>query len=293
MKSHKIALLFSISVILLFPETLMAQIDCHIENSVIPPRGCKFPEGVQDPTSPPKKLVGGGGTYKIAIDEKIFTIFTPSNMEDDQSPMYVPKLSTRNREATDWLRARGNYNVEVFGIGWSFFTLGIPFLSHKGGATITAKVFVEPAPEFRTNLQEIYLDRGDFSKPEELFAYLERNRGDRNQSTPVEEVIINGRKWYHYFWNTLGYPNDLREVYVTGLAPDRYLKVLIRQHPVPFIPSRYTTYPTEDQMPGWMKQTHKFKEQVIHSLRISRAEGSKEADLYEVDIAEEHLPESN
>ncbi|TNC96548.1 MAG: hypothetical protein FD121_1084 [Gallionellaceae bacterium] len=35
----------------------------------------------------------------------------------------------------------------------------------------------------------------------------------------------------------------------------------------------------------WMKETHKFKEQVINSLRISHGLGREGPDLYEVDAA--------
>ena len=194
----------------------------------------------------------------------------------------MPVLSTSSREAKDWLRVRGEYEVSVFTTGLTFYKLGIPLLGIRGGGSIQAIVHVMSPPESRTVRPEVYKDAGDFSKPDELQAYLERNRGVPQHSTPVEEVIINGRKWYRYWWNSPGYPDDLREVYVTGLASDRFLEVFVQQYPVPFVESRYPTYPTEDQMPGWMKRTHKFKEQVISSLLISKSGGSTEPDLYEM-----------
>lgn len=228
---------------------------------------------------------GGGGTYKLQIDNATFTIFTPSTEDNKSWPFYVPVLSTSSREAKDWLRVRGEYEVSVFTTGLTFYKLGIPLLGIRGGGSIQAIVHVMSPPESRTVRPEVYKDAGDFSKPVELQAYLERNRGVPQHSTPVEEVIINGRKWYRYWWNSPGYPDDLREVYVTGLAPDRFLEVFVQQYPVPFVESRYPTYPTEDRMPGWMKETHRFKEQVINSLRISREPGREERDLYEVDAA--------
>jgi hypothetical protein len=283
---YKIAFLFSMGVIILCPGTVLAQKDdCYVENSVIPPNWCKFPAGVPDPTSPKYIKGGGEGTYKLQIDNATFTIFTPSTEDNKEWPFFVPELSTRSREAKDWLRVRGEYKVGVFGTGLNFYTLGIPLLGTYAQFSIQATVHIMSPPESRTVRPEVYKDAGDFSKPAELQAYLERNRGVPQHWTPVEEIIINGRKWYRYFWNSSGYPNDLREVYVTGLALDRFLEVKIQQYPVPFVESSYPTYPTEDRMPGWMKETHRFKEQVINSLRIGREMGSKVQDLYEVDAA--------
>lgn len=294
---YKIAFLFSMGVIILCPGTVLAQKDdCYVENSVIPPNWCKFPAGVPDPTSPQYIKGGGGGTYKLQIDNATFTIFTPSTEDNKEWPFFVPELSTRSREAKDWLRVRGEYEVSVFTTGLTFYKLGIPLLGIRGGGSIQAIVHVMTPPENRTVRPEVYKDAGDFSKPAELQAYLERNRGVPQHSTPVEELIINGRKWYRYLWNSSGYPNDLREVYVTGLAPDRFLEVKIQQYPVPFVESRYPTYPTEDRMPSWMKETHKFKEQVIHSLRIIREQSNGASDLYEFNnttlkqVAEPHKP---
>jgi hypothetical protein len=286
---YKIAFLVPIAAILLLPCTLLAQNDrCNVENSVIPPNWCKFPDNVPNPTSPKYIKGGGEGTYKLQIDDAIFTVFTPSTEDDENWPFYVSELSTRSREAKDWLRVRGRYEVDVFTTGLMFYKLGIPLLGIRGGGSIRAIVHVMSPPENRTVHPEVYKDSGDFSKPAELQAYLERNRGVPEHSTPVEEVIINGRKWYRYWWNSPGYPDDLREVYVTGLAPDRFLEVYVRQYPVPFVESRYPTYPTEDRMPGWMKETHKFKEQVIQSLRISHEADAVARDLYEVEVAAEN-----
>jgi hypothetical protein len=98
----------------------------------------------------------------------------------------------------------------------------------------------------------------------------------------MEEVVINGRKWYRYLSNSSLYPDDLREYYVTGLASDRYLEVQIRLYPAPVYSDQFPRYADEDRRPRWMKKALKYKEQVISSLRITRPEGSKEPDLYEV-----------
>lgn len=227
------------------------------------------------------------GTYSLPIDGAELIFETPN--VDSYMANHAKQLITRDENNRKYSRmSSGHYWKSAFNLSRNFYWMGIPLFGIDAQFHLTAQVHVMSAPEQRTAHQEVYRDGGDFSKPAELKAYLERNRGVPQHSTPVEEVTINGRKWYRYLWNSSGYPDDLREVYVTGLAPDRFLEVYVRQYPVPFVESRYPTYPTEDRMPGWMKETHKFKEQVIHSLRISHEAGAVARDLYEVEVAAEN-----
>lgn len=278
-------------------DTLMAQDDCYVPNSVVPPGWCKYPEGVPNPTDPDRERGTEAGNYEIHIDDRTLAFSSPPNSED-RWPTYVPELSTRSREALDWLRVRGEYEVVVIGVGWSFYPLGVPLFGSSAQFSFAAKVYVKTSPANRANPRPSHDYRGDFSKPEELFEnlrrstnfYVDKSMYDRRTHlltyySPVEEVVINGRRWYRYFWNNSAGPDDLREVYVTGLAPDRYLEIFVRQYPVPYPKSGYPTYPAEDQMPGWMKKTHKYKEQVINSIRITKQAGSNEPDLYEIESA--------
>lgn len=233
------------------------------------------------------------GVQSLRIDDRVLSFEVPAGLPT--IAFRASEVITRGDTYADWLKKNGEYTKDCFGQSWNFYPLGIPLFGSYAQSFILAQLYVKTSPANRDSprLRDIprpsgYLpwnaDRGDFSRPEELRTNMERRQGsDKSHITPVEEVIINKRKWYRYFWNTSGYPDDLREVYVTGLAPDRYLEITIRQYPVPVTATRYPTYPAEDQRPGWMKKTHKYREQVINSLRITKPEGSKEADLYEVD----------
>ena len=229
--------------------------------------------------------IGIPDTYSVPIDDtRLF--FEMPDMAGYEAKL-AKVVSTRNEASNKYLKiSYGHFTKPGFLLGKGFYLLGIPLFGSYGGMGITAQIHIMSSVATRAAFVGDTF-KGDFSKPAELKAYLERNRGVPEHSTPVEEVIINGRKWYRYWWNSSGYPDDLREVYVTGLAPDRFLEVYVRQYPVPFVESRYPTYPTEDRMPGWMKETHKFKEQVIHSLRISHEAGAVARDLYEVEVAAE------
>ena len=224
-------------------------------------------------------------TYSVPIDDtRIF--FEMPDMAGYEAKL-AKVVSTRNEASNKYLKiSYGHFTKPGFLLGKGFYWLGIPLFGSYGGMGITAQIHIMSSVETRAAFVDDTF-KGDFSKPAELQAYLERNRGVPEHSTPVEEVIINGRKWYRYWWNSFLYPDDLVEHYFTGLAPDRFLEVYVRQYPVPFVESRYPTYPTEDRMPGWMKETHKFKEQVIHSLRIRHSARDDARDLYEVDVATE------
>jgi hypothetical protein len=235
-------------------------------------------------------LISAPGSYFVTIDDR--KIFFEVPEEQVTKVGRAKEVITKGEEYEKWLKENGEYEKGCFGMSWDFYPLGIPLFGISAQFSISAKLHVKNSPARRDSptlhaLVPDYLswnaDRGDFSKPEELFENLKRTTLIPGHSTPVEEMIINARKWYRYYWNTSGYPDDLREVYVTGLAPDRYLEITIRQYPVPVTATRYPTYPTEDQRPGWMKKTHKYKEQVINSLRITQPEGSKEPDLYDVE----------
>lgn len=278
--SLKISILIS-SIFLLISETVIAKDDCVVPGSVIPPNWCKFPSGVSDPTAPKFEHGLVSGNYAIHLDDRVFSFLTPQNSENEW-PSYSPAISTRSREALDWLRVRGEYDVVVFGLGWNFHWLGIPILGTEGYMNIDGRLYVKTSPANRAN-QYTSLDKGDFSKPEELRENMERGRGDKSHTTPIEEVVINNRKWYHYLQNSQLYPDYLNEYYVTGLASDRYLKISITLYPTPFTESRYPTYPPESQRPWWMKKAFKYKQQVISSLRITPPEGNKQLDEYEVD----------
>lgn len=274
---------------------------CNIPGSVVPPRWCNYPKDVPNPTAPSWIKTQSVGNYGTHIDERTLRFTFPEH-PDDGRLSYVPVLSTHSREARDWLRVRGEYKIRVIGMSWDVYPFGIPLFGTDAQFSIEATVHIKTTPALR-NLPGVYdFDRGDFSIPNELFEnrrratnyYVDKSKFDARTHllhyfSPVEEVIINGRKWYHYLANNSGYPDGLSESYVTGLAPDRYLEINIWQYPVPlaaigypYSATGYPTYPTEDQMPRWMKITHKFKEQVIHSLRITHPAGNKQSDLYEV-----------
>jgi hypothetical protein len=224
--------------------------------------------------------IASPGSHSLKIDDRVLSFEVP--IELPTASFRASEVITRGDKYEDWLKRKGEYEKDCYGQSWNFYPLGIPLFGSSAQFSILAKLHVKSSLASRNN-RYTDLDRGDFSKPEELFENLKRTTLIPGHSTPVEKMIINARKWYRYYWNTSGYPDDLREVYVTGLAPDRYLEITIRQYPVPVTATRYPTYPTEDQRPGWMKKTHKYKEQVINSLRITQPEGSKEPDLYDVE----------
>lgn len=221
------------------------------------------------------------GVYSVKIDERVVFFYIPTDLPTQAGR--ATEVISRGDKYDDWLKRKGEYEKSCFAMGWNFYPLGIPLFGSSAQFSISAKLHVKSSLASRNN-RYTDLDRGDFSKPEELRANMERMHGsDKSHTTPVEEVIINNRKWYHYFHNSALYPDDLVEYYITGLALDRYLEITISQYPVPVTATRYPTYPTEDQRPGWMKKTHKYKGQVINSLRITQPEGSKEPDLYDVE----------
>lgn len=241
------------------------------------------------------------GTHVLKIDDRVLSFDVPIDLPTKS--FRAAEVVTRGGKFDDWLKSRGEYEKNCFGESWNFYPLGIPFFGSSAQFFIQAKVYVKALPAQR-NLPGIYdRDRGDFSKPEELFEnlrrstnfYVDKSKNDRSTHlltyySPVEEVVINGRRWYRYFWNNSAGPDDLREVYVTGLAPDRYLEIFVRQYPVPYPKSGYPTYPAEDQMPGWMKKAHKYKEQVISSIRITKQAGNNEPDLYEIEAVPPATP---
>jgi len=238
--------------------------------------------------------IGMPDTYSVPIDDTRLFFEMPDMVGYEGK--YAKEVSTSDVASSKYLKiSYGHFTKPGFILDKGFYWLGIPLFGSYGGMGVAAQVHIMSSVETRAAFVADTF-KGDFSKPVELQAYLERNRGVPQHSTPVEEVIVNERKWYRYWWNSSGYPNDLREVYVTGLSPDRFLEIYVRQYPVPFIESRYPTYPTEDRMPSWMKETHKFKEQVIRSLRISREQSNEAQDLYVLDktvlkqIAEPHKP---
>jgi hypothetical protein len=221
------------------------------------------------------------GNYSVLVDDR--TIFFEVPESDGFSAGRVKEVITRGGEFDDWLKRKGEYQKGCFGMSRNFYPLGIPLFGSYAQFSILAKVYVKTAPAQR-NLPGLYdRDRGDFSKPEELFENLKRTAYIPDITTPIEEIIINNRKWYRRLSNSWGYPDALRETYVTGLAADRYLEIAVDYYPAPYPKSRYPTYPTEDQMPGWMKKTHKYKEQVINSIHITKQAGSNEPDFYEVE----------
>lgn len=259
---------------------------CVETDSSVPPRGCNWPRGVMNPTDT-KYVIGTVAEDNVLhIDEFTLTVNAPENSENEL-PQYVPRILTRTKEAQDWLRVRGEYKLGIFGMGWNFYTLGIPLFGSYAQTLITATLFVKDIPS-RRDYESLRKtsgnpDRGDFSKPNELFENLNRMRYHNDGlTTPVEEVIINGRKWCRYLRNSRLYPDDLHEYYITGLSPDRYLEIEVKMYPAPVYTDRYPRYAPEDQQPRWMKKSIKYKEQVISSLKITKPEGSKEPDLYEV-----------
>lgn len=236
--------------------------------------------------------ISTSGIHSVKIDDRVLFFEVPADQATKAGR--ASEVITRGDRYEDWLKKNGEYQKGCFGLSWNFYPMGVPLFGGYAQFSILAKLHVKTGPALRNipGLPEFdsrlgYLppnsDRGDFSKPEELRANMERLKGDKNHATPVEEVLINNRKWYHYLENSAGYPDALRENYITGLAPDRYLKITIDFYPAPFSESRYPTYPTEAQRPRWMKKAFKYKEQVINSIRIAKPEGSKEPDLYEVE----------
>lgn len=234
------------------------------------------------------------GVYSVKIDDRVLYFEVPTDLANHAGR--ASEVISRGDKYEDWLKRKGEYEKFCFGLGLDFYTLGIPILGIAAQFSIQAALHVKTSPANRDlpNLPDVTIPgslgakyknpgKGDFSKPEELRAYMERTKGDENHTTPIEEVKINNRKWYHYYRNSRLYPDDLREYYVTGLAPDRYLKITIRQYPTPFPATLYPTYPAEEQRPPWLKKAFKYREEVIASLRITKSEDSKEPDLYEVE----------
>lgn len=117
---------------------LMADTTCSLPDSVVPPRWCDYPEGMVNPTSPQREQGTTSGKYELHIDDRILTFFSPLNPENEW-PSYVPVLSTRSREAIDWLRVRGEYNVNIVGLGWNFYPLGLPLFGSSAQFSILAK----------------------------------------------------------------------------------------------------------------------------------------------------------
>ncbi|HEY6093549.1 MAG TPA: hypothetical protein VIU93_01220 [Gallionellaceae bacterium] len=241
------------------------------------------------------------GVYSVEIDDRSLFFEVPTDSAAKVSR--ASKVVTRGEKYDDWLKRNGEYQKGCFGMSWNSYWLGLPLFGSYAQFSILAKVHIKSTPKQR-NLPGIYdWDRGDFNKPIELFEnlrrstnyYVDKSKYDASTHllhfySPVKEVLINGRRWFHYYQNTSLYPEILREYYVTGLAPDRYLEIIIMQYPVPlksigypYPATGYPTYPTEDQMPAWMKRTHKYKEQVINSIRIEKPAGSYEPDLYEIE----------
>lgn len=223
--------------------------------------------------------IASSGGYSLKVDDRDLSFEVPKELPTQS--FRASEVITRGGKYYDWLKTKGEYTKDCFGQDWNFYTLGIPLLGIDAQFSIQAKLHVKTSPANR-DTRYTSLDKGDFSKPEELRVNMERTRGVKNHVTPVEEVIINNRKWYRYLTNSQLYPDALNEYYVTGLAPDRYLEVKIRLYPVPVYSDRYPRYAPEDQRPGWMKKALKYKDQVISSLRISKPEGGQDPDLYEV-----------
>lgn len=238
------------------------------------------------------------GSYSVPVDDR--TIFFEVPEGDGFSAGRAKEVITRGGKYDRWVTEHGEYQKGCFGMGRSFYPLGLPIFGNYAQFSLQAKLHVKYSTSLR-NLPGIYeRDCGDFSKPEELLENLRRRTNhyvDKSKLdvgkllwfySPVEEVVINGRRWFHYLTNNNFYPGSVVELFVTGLASDRYLEIKISQHPVPleaigypYPATGYPFYPKENQMPSWMKETHKYKEQVINSLRITKPEGSTEPDLYE------------
>lgn len=249
--------------------------------------------------------VASPGMHSLKTDDRILSFEVP--LELPTQSFRASEVITRGDKHEDWLKRKGEYEKDCFGQYWNFYPLGIPLFGSYGQFSILAKLYVKDTPARRDPISLRYKypfrgdpygnpDRGDFSKPEELFENLKRIRYlDDGHTTPMEDVVINGRRWYRYLSNSSLYPDDLNEYYFTGLAPDRYLEVRIRLYPVPVYSDRYPRYAPEDQRPGWMKKAFKYKEQVINSLRITKPEGGSEPDLYEVETTtpENSIPVSN
>lgn len=235
------------------------------------------------------------GLHSLGIDNRVLSFEVPTELPD--ASFRASEVITRGEKFDDWLKRNGEYEKDCFGQYWDFYTLGIPLLGIDAQFSILAKLYIKDTPAMRDPISLRYKypfrgdpygnpDRGDFSKPEELFENLKRMRYlNVAHTTPIEGVTVNGRRWYRYLSNSSLYPDDLNEYYITGLAPDRYLEVRIRIYPVPVYSDRYPRYAPEDQRPGWMKKAFKYKEQVINSLRITKPEGSIEPDLYEVETS--------
>ena len=224
--------------------------------------------------------ISTSGVHSVKIDDRVLFFEVPADLANHAGR--ASEVISRGDKYEDWLKREGEYEKFCFGMSKNFYTLGIPLLGIDAQFSIHAKLYVKTSPANRDN-RYTSMGKGDFSKPEELRAYMERTRGVKNHETPIEEVIINNRKWYRYLSNSSLYPDDLGEYYVTGLAPDRFLEVRIRLYPVPVYSDRYPRYAPEAQRPGWMKKAVKYKEQVISSLRITTPEGSQDPDLYEVE----------
>lgn len=237
--------------------------------------------------------VASHGMHSLKTDDRILSFEVPSELPTQS--FRASEVITRGDKHEDWLKREGEYEKDCFGQYWNFYPLGIPLLGLDAQFSILAKLYVKNPPARREPVPgRIQIpgympsgnDRGDFSKPEELFENLKRMRYlNVAHTTPIEGVTVNGRRWYRYLSNSSLYPDDLNEYYVTGVAPDRYLEVRIRLYPVPVFSDRYPRYAPEDQRPGWMKKAFKYKEQVINSLRITRPEGSTEPDLYDVETS--------
>jgi hypothetical protein len=245
------------------------------------------------------------GTYSVPIDDKSLLFEMPEM--GGYEGKYAKAVSTLDEASSKYLKISfGHFTKTGFLLHKEFHWLGIPFFGSQGGMGITAQVHIMSSVETRAAFVADTF-KGDFTKPNDMLEFLRRQTRyyiDKTKDdgrthllhyySPIEDRYINGRKWYRYLLNRSLYPNYLSEYYVTGLAPDRYLEIEISLSKVPLdaigypYPSTgYPKYPSEDQMPSWMKETHKFKEQVIHSLRIKHAASDDVRDLYDMDVATE------
>lgn len=218
--------------------------------------------------------ITGPGMQSVRIDDRVLNFAVPE--EFPAKAFRAAEVRSRGGKFDEWLKKNGEYKKYCFAMWWNL-GFGVAFWNYEfGSINFETHLYVKGSVAERAN-PIAPSDRGDFSKPEELEANLQRyTESLRPRTSPLREVIINGRKWYRYYlFGGELYPNNVREYFVTGLASDRYLEVKIDYS---FNP---TLYPDEDKRPWWMKKAFKYKEQVLSSLKISKPEGSKGPDLYQ------------
>ena len=229
------------------------------------------------------------GEHSLRIDGYLLHFLVPEDFPN--SARVAKEVETRSREILEhWYRTGQPRTVGCFGLDWDFYFLGVPLLGRSGTSFIAGTVYLTTPPTPENTRPIVRQHRGftirrvfDYSWPSDL----KESRSDfahagAKHYTPIEEVVINGRRWYHYLRNSDLYPNYLNEYYLTGLAPDRYLEVEIRMGSLPFYEDLYPRYPAEEHQPAWLKRAIKNKEQVISSLRLTRVVPATEPDLYEV-----------